>query len=524
MKYDVAVIGGSLGGVQAALSAAEENKKVYLCEECDWIGGQLTSQGVPPDENGWIETFGGTRRYREFRQSVKEYYASLPEFDLEAAKKAGQRDWGTEDSFSPGNAWVSRIAHEPEVAVRILEDRMACHIEEGRITVDYFTIAESSVVENDVIRSVMVKNLKTGEKKEIRAAFYIDATDCGDLLPVVGAEYRIGAESRQETGEPDAAETADRADMQAITWVAALEMVPEGQEWNPVKPKRYEKYASLKVPHVECLQLGWYTNNLQGPGVRKLGMFDGDSGNGIKGLWSYRRILDTACFRDGRNEVMLLNWPQNDYWMGNVIDDAEKEKHLQEARELTLCAVYWLQTQARRADGGRGYRVRLRPDIFKTEDGLAKMPYIRESRRIVAKRLITEQEIVKDYAPKPFTAEDTVGIGHYSMDLHLTTKSHSHFMANTYPFEIPFSAMVPVRIRNLLAGCKNIGCTHLTGGCYRLHPIEWNIGEAAGYAAAYCIDRQMTPEELLEREMKEFQAFITDRGIEIHWDFSKMNL
>ena len=24
---------------------------------------------------------------------------------------------------------------------------------------------------------------------------------------------------------------------------------------------------------------------------------------------------------------------------------------------------------------------------------------------------------------------------------------------------------------------KNIGVTHLTNGCYRLHPVEWNIGE-----------------------------------------------
>lgn len=74
MKYDIAVIGAGLGGVQAAVSGARENKRVYICEECDWIGGQLTSQGVPPDENAWIETFGGTRRYQEFRQSVRDYY------------------------------------------------------------------------------------------------------------------------------------------------------------------------------------------------------------------------------------------------------------------------------------------------------------------------------------------------------------------------------------------------------------------------------------------------------------------
>ena len=44
MNYDIAIIGGSLGGVQAAISAASMGKKVFMSEESGWIGGQLTSQ------------------------------------------------------------------------------------------------------------------------------------------------------------------------------------------------------------------------------------------------------------------------------------------------------------------------------------------------------------------------------------------------------------------------------------------------------------------------------------------------
>lgn len=528
MKFDVAVIGGSLGGVNAAISAAKENKKVYLCEECDWVGGQLTSQMVPPDEHRWIEAYGGTKRYLDFRQEIRNYYAALPEFDLEAAKKAWAEDFkdevAPEGCFSPGNAWVSRIPHEPAVAVKILEDMMAEYINDGRIVLDYWTVATDSVVEDDVIKAVTVKNLKTGEEKVIEAEYFLDATDCGDLLPVVGAEYRTGAESKAETGEPDAEEVADPADMQAITWTAAIELVPEDQEWEAVKPEKYDYYASLEVPHVGVKQFGWYTNKLQGPGTRMLGMFDGDGTDGCRGLWNYRRIIDTPNFKDHRNEVMLLNWPQNDYYLGNVIDDPDKEKHLQESRELTLCMIYWLQTEAERPDGGKGYRVRLRPDIAGTEDGLAKMAYIRECRRIVAKRTICEHEIVRDYAEKPMVVEDSVGVGHYSMDLHMTTKSNNHFMAKTYPFEIPLSAMIPVRLKNLLPACKNLGCTHLTGGCYRLHPVEWNTGEVAGYIASYCMDKQITPEELLNNELTQFQSFIQERGVQLHWDLENMTL
>ncbi|MBR3873331.1 MAG: FAD-dependent oxidoreductase [Clostridia bacterium] len=516
MKFDVAVIGGSLGGVQAALSAARENKRVYLCEQSDWVGGQLTSQAVPPDENRWIEEQGGTRTYHEFRNAVREYYRALPEFNPEVGEK---------ENFCPGNSWVSRIAHEPAVAVKLLNDLLKPYVDDGRIVLDYETAAVDSVVEDDVILAVTVKNLKTGEEKQIEATYFLDGTDCGDLLPVVGAEFRTGAESKAMTGEPEAADEADPTDMQAITWVAALELLPEDSDYVPEKPAMYDEYAALDVPHCNCKLLSWYTNKLQGPGVRKLGMHDGEGNDPASlGLWNYRRIIDTPNYTDGRNQVSLLNWPQNDYWLGNIFDDPNAEEHLQKARELTLCAVYWLQTEALHPDGTRGYKVRLRPDIMGTEDGLAKMPYIRESRRIIAKRLICEQEIVRDFAEKPLMVEDTVGVGHYSMDLHMTTKSHNHFMRKTWPFEIPLSAMIPVRLKNLIPACKNIGCTHLTGGCYRLHPIEWNIGEVAGYMAAYCMDHQRSLEALLEKELKPFQTFLAEKGIQLHWDFSRMDL
>ena len=70
---DFVVIGGSLGGCAAALSALQSGLTVILTEETDWIGGQLTSQGVPPDEHKWIESFGCTQSYRNLRNSIRKY-------------------------------------------------------------------------------------------------------------------------------------------------------------------------------------------------------------------------------------------------------------------------------------------------------------------------------------------------------------------------------------------------------------------------------------------------------------------
>lgn len=515
MRYDVAVIGGSLGGVQAALRAAEAGKSVYLCEETDWIGGQLTSQAVPPDEHKWIEHFGATKSYMDYRNKVRNYYRSLPNIRKELKET---------DYFCPGNSWVSRVAHEPKVALQLLMESLNPYVENGQITIDYFTIATKSVVSNDSIEEIVVTNIKDNTTKNIQASYFLDATDCGDLLPIVGAEYRIGAESKQETGERHAPEIANPYDMQPITWVVALELNPDG-EYKINKPKMYDYFLKLEVEKFGHHLLSWFIPDALTQKTTEFTMFDYEGGSEKLGLWSYRRIIDPKNYDDPTiKEVSLINWPANDFILGNIIEDMNVEENKELAKEQTMCLVYWLQNDAPRKDGGKGYAVKLRPDIMGTDDGLAKAPYIRESRRIVAKQQICEQMVSKRDNENPPVAHDSVGVGHYAIDIHLTTKSQSTLYDATWPFEIPLSAMIPIRLKNLIPACKNIGSTHLTNGCYRLHPVEWNIGEVAGMLAGFCINKNITPEEVLQDNLKEFQELIVKEGVSIHWDFSQMDV
>lgn len=106
LAADLVVIGGGVGGCAAALAAARNGLRVILTEETDWIGGQLTAQAVPPDENPWIETFGGTRSYLNVRQQIRDYY--LRHFPLTAEARARPH-------LNPGNGWVSWLCHEPRV-------------------------------------------------------------------------------------------------------------------------------------------------------------------------------------------------------------------------------------------------------------------------------------------------------------------------------------------------------------------------------------------------------------------------
>jgi hypothetical protein len=80
--------------------------------------------------------------------------------------------------------------------------------------------------------------------------------------------------------------------------------------------------------------------------------------------------------------------------------------------------------------------------------------------------------------------------------------------------------LIPVRVENLLPACKNIGTSHVTNGCYRLHPVEWNVGEASGALAAYCLDKDLVPRQVRDRAeyLEDFQHLLTGiLGFELAW-------
>ena len=113
---------------------------------------------------------------------------------------------------------------------------------------------------------------------------------------------------------------------------------------------------------------------------------------------------------------------------------------------------------------------------------------------------------------------DSVGTGFYGIDVHYHAGGAPNLSLQVFPVQIPLGAMIPVRLRNLLPAAKNLGVTHLTNGCYRLHPVEWNIGEAAGALAAYCRIRGVEPSKAQEpARLAEFQALLRKEGFCLEW-------
>jgi hypothetical protein len=247
----------------------------------------------------------------------------------------------------------------------------------------------------------------------------------------------------------------------------------------------------------------------------------------VGSFWLYRRIFNKQYYPAGLypSDITLVNWPQNDYWIGPLlgVSEEEKQRHLHKAKDLSLALLYWMQTEAPRHDGGSGYPgLRLRGDITGTEDGLAKTVYIRESRRIRAQFTVLEQHVgvaARHGRQEAETFPDSVGIGSYRIDLHPSTGRRNYVDISSYPFQIPLGALIPVRMRNLLPACKNLGVTHITNGCYRLHPVEWNIGEAAGALAAHCIEHGLEPAQVRgdARRLADFQSLLIKLGVRLAW-------
>ena len=549
---DVLVVGAGVGGVAAALAALRLGKTVILTEETDWIGGQLTAQAVPPDENPWIEATGCTASYRQFRNGVRQYYKN------NYALRKGPYGY---QYLNPGAGNVSAICHEAPVALAVLGGMLKPFVASGKLTI-LLNHTPKGVVLNtakDRVESVVFTNTVNGNVVTHTGQYVLDATELGDLLAeeFANVEYVTGAESQNDqpsdSKELHALTTAAQPlDQQAISWCFPLEYIP-GEDFTINKPARYDAWKAFSPTFWTGPLLSWTDRHPETLQPRTRYLFEGNPSDQYgDDLWHFRRIFWHSQCLSGvyPSDFTLANWPQIDYWadpgakvgrplVGPGVDAAARATALSEAKQLSLSMLYWVQTEAPHIDGSKpGFPgLRLRPDLVGTTDGLAKTPYIRESRRIKSKFTIYEKYVGVEARQKlglPASAEvfkDSVGIGYYRIDLHpstgktinggtTTSDGRTYIDVPSYRFQIPLGALIPIRMVNLLPACKNIGTTHITNGCYRLHPVEWNIGEAAGALAAYCLTQNKVPDQVrtTPATLLDFQNVLTNTlGFVLEW-------
>lgn len=487
---DVLVAGGGMGGIAAAIEASKTLSTI-MTEETTWLGGQMTSQGVCAlDENKYVETTGACKSYLDMREAIRQAYRDTGKLSDTAA---------SDPLLHPGRSWVTRLAFEPEMALPVLDNLLAPGINSGKLSIMQ-RLKAVAVARQSAIQAVLFVDLDTGTFHEIQPRIVIDATELGDLLSLAKIPYKTGSDSRLETGENHAPLEGDSENVQDFVYPFVLEYHP-GKSFVIEKPADYEQFLAAGKFSFDGYHMFEEVDDFSTGEKRHLLPF-----------WTYRRLIDKALFKPETysSDISMINWDSNDLRDRNILDKTPsvQRDYLALAKRLSLGFLYWLQTEAKRDDDydgqgdasnnrinddnrGKGYpELKLVKNILGTADGFSMHPYIREARRLDAKTIVCEQDIVEscNTGARARLFDDSVGIGLYPVDIHGRQEIPGAAQA-AKPFQIPLGALITENCSNYIAACKNIGVTHITNGAYRLHPIEWAIGSAAGTLASVYLSR-----------------------------------
>lgn len=514
LTCDVVVVGGGLGGVAAAEALAKLGHTVILTEPTAQLGGQLTAQAVTcPDENSYIEREPGvgTRAYRLLREQLRAKYAAMPGIK---PTRAG----------NVGGCWVSRLSGEPKVWEEVIRERLAAVTGPAGIR-EILTrnqlVSLSRFPHSGRYHYADFVNLDTGRYTRVAAQYMLDATEFGDVLPHAGQPWRVGAEARSEYNEPHAPEAARPDWVQSLTYCFNVRWQPQGPYKIIEKPAEYDYFKSL----------GEYTLGYDYVDRGRIfyKVFEKVPGAGGP-FWTYRRIISAASFNNNpkyAQDIALINWRGNDFHEENPVGKSleEQVRILKRAKAFSQGFLYWLQTECPRDDGkGVGYpEMQLSVESMGSEDGFALHPYIRESRRLVAEFMLTENHLAVDpnQPDKKWGEEfpDTVGLALYAMDIH-PAKGEAPFLVRALPYHIPLGSFIPkAGASNVLPAAKNFGATRLALSSARMHPTEWLAGEVAGQLAGFCLRRQVDPTAVRNTPalLSEFRELLQREGHPLKW-------
>lgn len=430
-NVDILIVGGGAGGTAAGIQAARNGATVQIIERTAWLGGMLTSAGVSAIDGNHNLPSG---IWGEFRQRLRDHYG-------------GARALAT--------GWVSHTLFEPSVGNKILKEMADIEGLDIQFNAEYKTIEK----ENGLWK---VSYEKKGKKYFTIAKILIDATETGELLPLVDAEFRLGMDAKEETGEAEAPEKANDI-LQDLTYVAILEDVSKdsrirGKRGLVKKPKNYDPST------FECA-------------------CKREGGEMFGAVSDCRQMLNYGKLP---NNKYMINWPNcgNDYYVDwPNLSEKEVEKELEKAKAFTQGFVYYIQNEL-------GFDHLRLAEEFPTKDGFPMIPYHREGRRVKGKVFLTVDHLERPY---DFTLYRTgVAVGDYPIDHHHDKNEAApkiDFINIQVPsYNVPMGVLIPEKVENFLVADKNISVSNIVNGATRLQPVVLGIGQAAGALAATAIE------------------------------------
>ncbi|MDF5730014.1 MAG: FAD-dependent oxidoreductase [Rhizonema sp. PD38] len=441
---DVLVVGGGTGGTAAAIQAARRGVKTILVSEGSWLGGMLTSAGVSAPDGNELEAFQ-TGLWGEFLRELQH-------------RQPGGLD----------NCWVSLFSYDPRIGMEIFADwvrELPLHWIKGFVPLEV-------VRQENCVTAVRFANFI------VKAKIILDATELGDLLAFAEIPYRWGWELQSEWGEPSAPRDCNNLTslypVQSPTWVVLMQ--------------DFGKAVAPEIKNAPNDNPSLFTGAWDAYGAEK--------------FLNYGRLP---------GDVIMMNWPihGNDYGekLRRLLDTQSRHEFLQECRSWSQNFASFIQKQL-------GRRYGLAEQVFPSSFGggaYALHPYYRESRRLVGVSTLREQDILPmAFGRVASLNRDAIAIGNYPNDHHypgieFQVQPKSIRWGGRWtgtPFTIPYSCLIPTETDGLLVCEKNISVSHLANGATRLQPIVMGIGQAAGMAAALCVELNLSPRNLPVRTLQ----------------------
>ena len=456
---DVLVIGGGASGISAGVQSARMGVRTMVVEQTPWVGGMLTSAGVSCIDGNYNLRSG---IFGEFADSLSQRYGGWE------ALKTG---------------WVSHINFEPHVGQQVLTNiATSC----GDLLDIRRETEMLSVKKVDQIWEVVLKSPE-GKNYTVTADVLIDGTELGDVAKACGVEYNIGMEASSDTGESIAPAQANDV-IQDLTYVAIL--------------KDYGPDADMTLERPEGYDPSLFANCAVNP--RNTVSETGQT------IWSAQMMITYGRTPGGK---YMINWPiyGNDYYVNSIeMNPEERAEVYEKAKDFTRCFIYFIQTELGMKNLG------IADDEFPTQDGLALMPYHRESRRIVGEAFLTLDAAAKPYDYKYPYYRTGIAVGDYAVD-------HHHFRhpdwknlpdLHFYPipsFNVPMGVMIPKQkdVENLIVAEKSVSVSNLINGATRLQPVVMQIGQAAGALAALS---QIKGKPVRAVSVRDVQKVLLDAG------------
>lgn len=510
--FDVVIAGGSTAAFAAAIASAKSGAKTALLEPTDWVGGQLTSSGVPAIDEAWHkindaqtgeQLLNVSRWARDPRNITPTFLGTLE---------------GLDDC---GDCWVSRFCFRPRIYLeqQLLPLQNACgdnlvvfletvvkrvKLDETGSRIQAITAIQRKAKSGNGYDRLPSQDLTDWYSPESSDRFtkttlqfhsntnkstvFIDATEWGEVLALSGANYLQGTEN--EEGKPGGNDTCGQSTV----------------------------YCFIQALHERKISQTHATSD-----PTKLGLGDyQEKANAWNLIWTYRRVRGEG--KPAFGDLCLQNWGYsakrgqggNDYpfaymfksreattaeisdWHGGVNLDA-----LAGAEARAFGWHDWFRNNA--PDEFHPDQFSLAGEELGTEHGLAKLPYVRDTRRSIGLDgyILKFNDLTGPASQKTGTVfPDRIALGAYPADVHpLSTCTMPDYYAgkhDTLPFYLPFRALTHYRFDNLLVAGKTMAQSFLANSATRLHPIEWSTGTAAGVAAAHMANRGKTSSQTLE--------------------------